>query len=122
MAKTNPRLKSRLRRKVAIRKGLSGTPERPRLSVFRSAKHIYAQVIDDETGVTLCSASTQSPELQAHEGHKGNAEAAKAVGTLVAEKAKAANITTVVFDRNGYLFHGRVKALADAARAGGLKF
>ena len=122
MAKTNPRLKARLRRKVAIRKRLSGTTARPRLTVFRSTKHIYAQVIDDENGVTLCAASTQSPELKAHEGYRGNIEAAKAVGALVAEKAKAANVTQVVFDRNGYLFHGRVKALADAARAGGLEF
>ncbi|HJN74967.1 MAG TPA: 50S ribosomal protein L18 [Myxococcota bacterium] len=122
MGKTNPVYKARLRRKVAIRKRLSGTSERPRLSVFRSAKHIYAQVIDDETGRTLAAASTLSPELASYEGHRGNKEAAKAVGALVAEKAKAVGVDSVVFDRNGYLYHGRVASLADAAREGGLKF
>jgi len=122
MAKTNPRSKARWRRKVAIRKRLSGTPGRPRLSVFRSAKHIYAQIIDDDNGQTLVSASTLCQDLKEHEGHRGNVSAAKAVGTLIAERAKANNITTVVFDRNGFLYHGRVKALADAARAGGLEF
>ena len=122
MVNTNTSAKARARRKVSIRKRLSGTAARPRLSVFRSAKHIYAQVVDDESGVTLASASTLSPELKDREGHRGNAGAAEAVGTLIAEKAQAANITTVVFDRNGYLYHGRVKALADAARAGGLNF
>ena len=122
MAKTHPTQKARLRRKVAIRKRLSGTAERPRLSVFRSARHIYAQVIDDDKGSTLAAASTLSPELKSLEGHRGNKEAAKAVGTLIAEKAKAAGVESVVFDRNGYLYHGRVAALADAAREGGLKF
>ncbi|MCP4803733.1 MAG: 50S ribosomal protein L18 [Proteobacteria bacterium] len=122
MAKTNPRQTARLRRKVSIRKRMHGTAEIPRLSVFRSAKHIYAQVIDDDSGSTLASASTLSSELASHEGHRGNKSAAEAVGKLVAEKATAAGVTAVVFDRNGYLFHGRVKALADAAREGGLKF
>ena len=122
MANTSTSARARARRKVSIRKRLSGSASRPRLSVFRSAKHIYAQVIDDENGVTLASASTLSPELVGREGHGGNSGAAEAVGTLIAEKAKAANITAVVFDRNGYLYHGRVKALADAARAGGLNF
>ena len=122
MGKTNPRTKARQRRKVAIRKRLSGTDTRPRLSVFRSAKHIYAQLIDDDNGQTLASASTLCPELKDHEGHRGNVAAAKAVGSLIAEKSKANNITTVVFDRNGFLYHGRIKALADAARTGGLEF
>ena len=93
-----------------------------RLNVFRSPRHIYAQIINDDTGATLVSASTQSAELKSHEGHLANLEAAKAVGTLLAAKAKAAKIGTVVFDRNGYLYHGRVQALADAAREGGLDF
>jgi len=122
MGKTNPNTKARFRRKVAIRKRLSGTSECPRLSVFRSARHIYAQVIDDDKGVTVAAASTLSPELASHEGHRGNKAAATAVGTLIAEKAKAAGVESVVFDRNGYLYHGRVAALADAAREGGLKF
>ena len=122
MAKTNSNYKARLRRKVSIRKRLSGTGSCPRLSVFRSAKHMYAQVIDDDTGRTLAAASTLSPELASYEGHRGNKEAAKAVGALVAEKAKAAGVESVVFDRNGYLYHGRVAALADAARESGLKF
>ena len=122
MAKTNPRLKARLRRKVSIRKHMSGDSQRPRLSVFRSAKHIYVQIIDDDAGSTIASASTLSPELKEHGGNRGNKEAAAAVGKLIAEKAKAANVSTVVFDRNGYLYHGRVQALADAAREGGLDF
>lgn len=92
------------------------------MSVFRSANHIYAQIIDDSSGVTLAAASTLSSELSGHEGHRGNRSAAEAVGKLVAEKAVEAGVSTVTFDRNGFLFHGRVKALADAARAGGLKF
>ena len=125
MAKTNSRLTARRRRKKQIRKKLSGTTERPRLSVFRSTKHIYAQLIDDtpEKGaVTIAAASTLSPEMKDHEGHNGNRAAAAVVGTLIAQKAQAAGIKSVVFDRNGYLFHGRVKALADAAREAGLDF
>lgn len=122
MAKTYPRLKARLRRKKAIRKRISGNAVRPRLSVHRSSNHIYAQIIDDVAGITLASASTLSEELKGLEGHHGNISAASAVGKLLAQKAAAANVETVVFDRNGYLFHGRVKALADAAREGGLKF
>lgn len=120
--KTSERLRSRLRRKKSIRKKLAGTAERPRLSIFRSSKHIYAQLIDDDSGRTLASASTMSAELASHDGHRGNKSAAEAVGKLLAEKAQAANVESVVFDRNGFLFHGRVKALADAAREGGLKF
>ena len=125
MAKTNSRLTARRRRKKQIRKKLSGTTVRPRLSVFRSTKHIYAQLIDDtpEKGaVTIAAASTLSPEMKDHEGHNGNRAAAAVVGTLIAQKAQAAGIKSVVFDRNGYLFHGRVKALADAAREAGLDF
>lgn len=113
---------ARDRRKARIRRKVYGTAERPRMTIFRSANHIYAQLVDDDTGVTLVAASTLSPELKGREGHGGNAEAARAVGTLVAEKAKAANITKVVFDRNGFLYHGRVLALADGAREAGLDF
>jgi len=122
MAKTNPRARARFQRKKHIRKRVRGTTGRPRLTVFRSAKHIYAQIIDDTTGATLASAGTQSPELNDYEGHRGNKAAAVEVGKLLASKAKAAGVDQVRFDRNGYLFHGRVKALADAAREGGLRF
>jgi large subunit ribosomal protein L18 len=121
MAKTNPSAKSRLRRKMHIRKTVRGSTARPRLSIYRSANHIYAQIINDETGTTLASASTQSKEFD-HEGHKGNKDAAVKVGTMIAKKAIDAGIQTVTFDRNGFLYHGRVQALADAAREAGLKF
>lgn len=120
MGKTNISLAGRLRRKKHIRKKLEGTAERPRLSVFRSAKHIYGQLIDDETGRTLASASSMSKELEGTAG--GNKDGAAAVGKLLAAKAKEANITQVVFDRNGYLYHGRVAALATACREAGLEF
>jgi len=113
---------ARERRKKRIRKKVFGTTERPRLSIFRTASHMYAQIIDDERGVTLAAASTLSEEVMGLDGHKGNAEAAGAVGKLIAAKAKAANIEKVVFDRNGFLYHGRVKSLADAAREAGLDF
>ncbi len=122
MAKTNPTAVARKRRQASIRKKVRGTADRPRLSVFRSSNHIYAQLIDDESGTTLAAASTKSKELSDHEGHRGNRKAAAAVGTLLAEKAKGCNVESVVFDRNGFLYHGRIKALADAARKGGLKF
>jgi large subunit ribosomal protein L18 len=113
------KLSRRERIKKGIRKSLSGSTERPRLSVFRSNKGIYAQIIDDVTGKTLVSASSLSKEFSA----KGNKiEQSVAVGKLVAEKAIAAGIKDVVFDRNGYLYHGRVKSLADGAREGGLNF
>ena len=96
------------------------TPERPRLTVFRSARHIYAQIIDDQTGRTLFAASTLDKDLRS--GKTGNADAAAAVGRLIAERAKAAGITRVAFDRAGFQYHGRVKALADGAREGGLEF
>ena len=122
MAKTNPRHAARQRRKAHIRKSVHGTAARPRLSVFRSARHIYAQVIDDVSGRTLVAASSLSPELRGEEGHHGNRDMAAKVGALVGQKAVAAGVTSVTFDRNGYLYHGRVKALADAAREAGLKF
>lgn len=103
--------------KYRIRKKVSGTSERPRLSVYRSNKAIYCQLIDDKSGVTLTQASSKNVEAGANK-----TETAKSVGTLIAEKAKSINIESVVFDRNGYLYHGRVKSLADGAREGGLKF
>ena len=122
MAKTSARRSSRIRRKRHIRKTVYGSTARPRLCVFRSASNIYAQIINDDQGQTLVSASTQSPELKSFEGNRGNKKAAEAVGTLLATKAKEAGIESVCFDRNGYLYHGRVKALADASREGGLTF
>lgn len=121
MAKTHSKLASRLRRKKHIRKVIRGTPDRPRLTVFRSAKHIYAQLIDDQAGVTLASASSLKCSL-GDGATGGNRSGAAAVGKAVAEAAKAKNVTQVVFDRNGYLYHGRVAALADAAREAGLQF
>ncbi len=109
--------KARLKRHRRVRAKISGTAARPRLNVFRSAKHIYAQIIDDVTGVTLVSASTMSKEF---EGNCGNIEAAKAVGVAVGKAAMEKGITTVVFDRGGYIYHGRVKALAEGARESGL--
>lgn len=122
MAKINTREAGRQRRKKHIRKTVRGDADRPRLSVYRSAGHIYAQIVDDSTGRTLAAASTLSPELRGIEGHKGNRAAAAQVGKLVAEKATAAGVVQVCFDRNGYLYHGRVKALGDAAREAGLQF
>ena len=121
MAKTNPKLKSRLRRKKHIRKKISGTTERPRLSVFRSARHIYAQIINDVDGTTLASASSLNNSFE-DGASGGNKEGAKKIGALIASRAIEKGINTVVFDRNGYLYHGRVKALADSAREAGLKF
>ena len=110
---------ARLKRHKRVRAKISGTPECPRLCVFRAAKHIYAQIIDDVNGVTLASASTLDKDF---EGATGNVEAAKKVGALVAERAKAKGIEVVVFDRGGYIYHGRVAALAEGAREAGLKF
>ena len=114
------KLSRRDRIKKGIRKNLSGSTERPRLSVFRSNKGIYAQIIDDVTGKTLVSASSLSKDFKAEKGTK--IDQSSAVGKLVAEKAVAAGIKDVVFDRNGYLYHGRVKSLAEGAREGGLNF
>jgi large subunit ribosomal protein L18 len=105
---------------LRIRKKVKGTEARPRLAIFRSLNHIYAQLINDEKGVTLCSASTV--EKSAGVGNSGNIDAAKTIGRLIAERAKDKGITQVVFDRGGYIYHGRVKALAEAAREAGLQF
>ena len=110
------------RRKWSVRARVFGTPERPRLSVFRSDKHIYAQVIDDLAGKTLAAVASTVPDVRGDQKNGGNIAAAKAIGRAIAEKAKAAGITQVAFDRGGRQYHGRIKALADAAREGGLKF
>ena len=112
----------RLRRQRHVRNRLSGTPERPRLAVFRSSKHIYAQMINDETGTTLVSASTLDPEIKAQVKYGGNKAAAAVVGRVVAERAKQAGIDKICFDRRSYKYHGRVAALAEAAREAGLQF
>lgn len=122
MLKKEPRSVLRKHRHLRVRKKVFGTPERPRLSVYRSLKHIYAQVIDDTRGVTLAAASTLSPEIREQVNGKKNMDAARLVGRLIAEKAKARGITKVVFDRGGYMYHGRLAALADAAREQGLEF
>ena len=113
---------ARLRRKKRMSSKVKGTTERPRLNVFKSARHIYAQVIDDGLGQTLVAASTLSAELKGQPLGKGKVEAARRVGALVAEKALARQIKKVVFDRNGFLYHGRIKALAEGAREKGLDF
>ncbi len=110
---------ARIRRHQRVRKNISGTAEKPRLNVFRSANHIYAQIIDDVKGVTLVAASSVDKDFK---GYGGNVEGAKEVGKKVAEKAQAAGIKNVVFDRGGYVYHGRVAALAEGAREGGLEF
>ncbi|MDD2281907.1 MAG: 50S ribosomal protein L18 [Eubacteriales bacterium] len=114
----NPRKQRHLR----VRKKVVGTPERPRLNVFRSANHIYAQIVDDTNDRTLVSASSLDEAFKAEVNYGGNKEAAKVVGRLVAEKAKQAGISTVVFDRGGFIYHGRIKELAEAARQAGLEF
>ena len=110
------------RRRRRVRRTILGTAERPRLNVFRSAAHIYAQVIDDLQGRTLAAASSLDKALRKSLKSTGGIEAAKAVGQLIADRAKAAKVTAVVFDRGGRMYHGRIKALADASREGGLKF
>jgi large subunit ribosomal protein L18 len=112
---------ARSRRHYRVRKKVSGTPERPRLAVFRSNRHIVAQVIDDRTGRTVASASTVERDLRTTLARTGNRAAATTVGRLVAERARAAGVTRVVFDRGGFLYHGRVAAVADAAREAGLE-
>ena len=118
MIKNVSRNDERIKRHIRLRKKISGTPECPRLSVFRSNAHIHAQVIDDVNGVTLAAASSVSLKL----ANGGNIEAATKVGTAIAEAALAKKIEKVVFDRGGYIYHGRIQVLADAARAAGLKF
>ena len=124
MAQVSAKLKAkrRLRRKRHIRRSVSGTQARPRMSVFRSVAHIYVQVVDDEAGHTLCSASTLEKDVRGSISSAGNCDAAKVVGAKIAERAGAAGLSRVVFDRNGFKYHGRVKALADAAREGGTEF
>jgi large subunit ribosomal protein L18 len=119
MSHTAKKTTSRHRRHGRVRKKVQGTADRPRLAVFRSNRHISAQVIDDRAGVTLAAASTYE---KAFDGAKGNKDAAAKVGSAIAERAKAAGVTAVVFDRGGNLYHGRVAAVADAAREGGLEF
>ncbi|HET6465241.1 MAG TPA: 50S ribosomal protein L18 [Nitrospiria bacterium] len=116
------KVESRVRRHQRVRKTVFGLPHRPRLVVFRSNQHIYAQIVDDTAGKTVVAASTLDPECKKSAPRGNNRKAAEAVGQLIAKRAMAKNIKTVVFDRGGYLFHGRVKALADAARQGGLIF
>jgi large subunit ribosomal protein L18 len=116
--KINPRKQRHMR----VRKKVFGTSERPRLNVFRSANHIYAQLIDDTNNHTLTSASTLDEAVKAEVSYGGNKEAARVVGRVLAEKAKKAGISTVVFDRGGFIYHGRVKELAEAAREAGLEF
>lgn len=122
MLKKRERKSPALRRRVRVRKKIEGTMSRPRLSVFRSNRHIYAQVIDDLAGGTLVSASTLSPELRGTLKSAGSMDAAARVGALLAVKALAVQVKMVVFDRNRYRYHGRVKTLAEAARKGGLQF
>jgi large subunit ribosomal protein L18 len=105
-----------------VRRQIQGTAARPRLAVFRSLRHIYVQAIDDESGATLAQASTRDSQLRGEAGGGGNRDAAQKVGQAIAERLKSAGVETVVFDRGGFLYHGRVKALAEAAREGGLKF
>jgi large subunit ribosomal protein L18 len=122
MLNVHTKLESRMRRHQRVRKTVFGLPQRPRLVVFRSNQHIYAQIVDDTAGKTVAAASTLDPECKKGVPRGNNRKAAEAGGQLIAKRALAQDIKTVVFDRGGYLFHGRVKALADAARQGGLIF
>ncbi len=116
------RLAARLNRKARIRKKVEGSATRPRLVVFRSTRHISCQVVDDDAGRTLCSATSEGKEFATANPDVGKMDVAKKVGTLIAERCKAVGVETVVFDRNGFLYHGRIAAMADAAREAGLKF
>ena len=122
MIKTKNRKEQTRKRHIRVRTKISGTAEAPRLAVYRSTKHIYAQLIDDEKNVTVCSASSVDKDLKEKLAHGGNIEAAKVVGEAIAKKALAKGVECVVFDRGGFLYHGRVAALADAAREAGLMF
>ena len=122
MFKKADRKEARERRHLRVRKKVFGTPERPRLSVYRSEKNIYAQIIDDTNRVTVVSASSLEAEIKGAVNHCGNKDAARKVGELVAKRAVEKGITEVVFDRGGYLYHGRVQELAEGAREAGLKF
>lgn len=114
--------KARLKRHLRVRKKIQGTAERPRLNVYRSSKHIYAQLIDDVAGVTIVSASTLDKALSSEISNGGNVESARKVGELIAKRAQDKGVKGIVFDRGGYLYHGRIQALADAAREAGLEF
>jgi large subunit ribosomal protein L18 len=118
----NPTVLARMKRRQSIRKRIRGTQERPRLSVFRSARHIYAQIVVDTSGETLASASTVCREVRENRKTKGKTEVAGRVGTLLAQRAAERGVTSVTFDRGGYRYHGRIKALAEAARENGLAF
>ena len=122
MGTTNKRQEARKKRKRSIRKRMSGTPERPRLSVFRSARHIYAQIIDDISGKTLVAANSLEKDVKPQQSPTGNVATAQIIGKLVGARAVEKGIQKVVFDRNGFLYHGRVKAVSEAAREAGLKF
>lgn len=122
MGSTNIRQQARLKRKKRIRKKIYGTQQRPRLSVFRSARHTYAQVVDDTAGLTLAAASTLDKEAQSGPKSENKIEAAKLVGKLVGQRALGKGIKEVVFDRNGFLYHGRIKSLSEGAREAGLVF
>jgi large subunit ribosomal protein L18 len=122
MSSTNPRSAARIKRQARIRKKIKGTPQRPRLSVFRSAKHVYAQVIDDTAGATLVTASSVEKDFKAQDKFESKRAAAAYVGKMVAQRALDKGIKQVVFDRNGFLYHGRIKAISDGAREAGLKF
>lgn len=120
LRRKNPKEATRMKRKLGIRKNVEGTASRPRLSVFRSATHIYAQIIDDNTAKTLCAASTLDKSIRDGLKGKKKSDAAKEVGKMIAERAKKAGVESVVFDRNGFRYHGRVAAVADGAREAGL--
>ena len=122
MDRIKAKKKGLVSRKRRVRRRVAGTAARPRLTVYRSLKHIYAQIIDDDKGTTLVAASSMGRELRDELAKKNTVDAAKAIGTAIAQKALAHDIKTVVFDRNGYSYHGKVKALADAAREAGLEF
>ena len=123
MISIKPKRENRLKRKKRVRKKIEGTPETPRLTVFRTARHIYAQIIDDSSGGTLVAASTISKDLKSKaKGISGNIKGAILVGETIGKKGRKKRIKQVVFDRNGFLYHGRVKALADKARENGLEF
>lgn len=122
MSFAQQRRTARLKRRSRVRRKITGAPARPRLCVFRSARHIYAQIIEDTTGKTLVAVSTLTGDVLRDQVYPGNVEAAKAVGKVIAQKALEQDIKEVVFDRNGFLYHGRVKALADSAREAGLVF
>ena len=122
MASVNPRYRARLKRKRRIRKNIAGTADRPRLTVFRSARHIYAQVVDDTRGHTLAAASSLDRAVAGDQAAKSKIDKATLVGKLVGQRAKENGVTKIVFDRNGFLYHGRVKAVSEGAREAGLIF